>query len=74
MSLFRQFNKTICATRFTKPNNILLARSNTPVYLCASREPSIDHLNTIKTLLNTIDRLQSHAANPSYKSFVSQDL
>lgn len=71
MSFFRQFNKTICATRFTKPNNLLLAGSTTPVYLCESNEPSIDHLNSIKSLLNTIRRLERHASDSNYQTYIT---
>lgn len=56
-SFFRNFNKTICASRLTKPNNLLLSYCGTPVYLCTSREPSVEHLNTAKSLFKTISKL-----------------
>lgn len=65
-SFFRSFNKTLCASRFTKPNNILLTHCGAPVYLCPSREPSIDHLNTLKSLFKIINKLESHSKNANY--------
>lgn len=74
MSFFRKFNKTICATRFTKPNNLILQHSCPPVYLCTAREPTIDHLNSVKSLLKTINRLEGHKNNTGYQAYVGKEL
>lgn len=72
MTYFKKFNKTICASVFTKPNNYLLRHCRAPMYLCASNDPCIDHLHSVKALFKTISKLESHAENASYKSIVGQ--
>lgn len=72
--MFRSFNKAINASRFTSPNNILLARGRPVVYLSASNEPGVEHVNTIKALFRTISKLETHRENNTYKTLVEKEL
>ena len=68
--MLRNFNKAINASRFTRPNNILLAHCQPPVYLATSNEPSIEHVNTIKAFFRTLGKLQNHKDHATYKTLV----
>lgn len=61
MTYFKNFNKTICSSVFTKPNNYLLQHCRTPITLCVSSDPSIEHLHSVKALFRTISKLESHS-------------
>ena len=74
MSYFKNFTKTISASRLTKPNNlILIGISTNPVLLSNSPEPCVDHINTLKALHSTVSLLTSHAQGP-HASLVATEL
>ncbi len=59
MSYFRNFGNVVCSQLFTKPNNLLLRPCNLPRVLCESIDPSINHLHTVKALIQTISALKT---------------
>ena len=69
MSYFRNFNKVISASKLGKPNNLLFQPCNSPIYICTSTEPSIDHLNTLKALHSTIKKIDQYSSITTASSF-----
>ena len=72
MSYFRNFNKVINASQLTKPNNMIFRSCNIPVHICTSTEPSIDHLNTLKALHSTINKINSYSTGSVLKEAITK--
>lgn len=70
MSIFRNLEKVVPSSLFSKPNSLILQNRFRPVYLQTSTEPNIDHLHSAKALLNTIKTLEKHVNNPAYEKVV----
>ena len=74
MSYFKNFSKTLCSSRLTRPNNIILASQTGPaVLLVRENEPSVDHINSLKALHNTINKLSQHTSG-NYSKLVEEEL
>lgn len=74
MNFLNRASKLVSASRFTRPNNILVRHCRAPLALVTLDEPSIDHLNTLKAFLKTINRLEQHTSHPQYSDLVLGEL
>lgn len=59
MSYFRNFGNVVSSQIFAKPNNLLLRPCNLPRVLVESVDPTINHLHTVKALMQTISTLKN---------------
>lgn len=76
MSYFRNFGNAVSSQLFTKPNNLLLRPCNLPRVLCESSEPSINHLHSVKALVQTISALKAYeqSSEGQYKEEIQSEL
>lgn len=74
MSFFKNFATTVNSARFSAPNNILLNKVwGAHVLLVRSNEPVVDHINTLKALHRTLNKIKAHEEG-NYKPLVSKEL
>ena len=76
MSYFRNFGNVVSSQLLTKPNNLLLKSCNLPRVLSESIDPSINHVHSIKALLQTISALRTYeqSSEGQYKEEIQAEL
>jgi len=76
MSYFRNFGNVVSSQLFTKPNNLLLRPCNLPKVLVESLDPSINHLHSVKALVQTISALKAYeqSTDGQYKEEIQSEL
>jgi hypothetical protein len=74
MAFFRNLERVVPSSLFTKPNSLLLQSRFRPLYLQKGTEPRIEYLHTVKPLLRTIQILKNHANNSAYSGVVDSEL
>ena len=60
MSYFRNFGNVVSSQLLTKPNNFLLRPCNLPRALYETTDASINHLHSVKALVQTISTLRAY--------------
>jgi len=76
MSYFRNFGNVVSSQLFNRPNNILLKSCSLPKVLSESVDPSINHLHTVKALIQTISILKDfeQTTEGPYKQEIQSEL
>lgn len=74
MAFFRNLDKVVPSSLFTRPNALYLQSRFRPVYLASSNEPSIEHLHSVRALLKTIRTIRRHAHEANYEKLVKSEL
>ena len=74
MAFFRNLDKVVPSSLFSRPNSFYLQSRFRPIYLTASYEPSIEHLHSVRALLTTIRTLERHASEANYQQLVKSEL
>lgn len=76
MNFIRQyfFRRTVSSQLFNSPNNLVLTSCFRPVYLEVSPDERIEYLHSAKSLVKTINELQSHTGSANYSKLVDNEL